>query len=105
MTCAAFDTYERVIIEKSWRYLLRPGDRVIIISPGLDVLARRSRVERITHTGLIVVNGRHYEPDTGNAVTRRGFLEQYSEDRWAELYAAADAVMDAALYRIEGRRR
>lgn len=72
---------------------LQAGDTVIVMGEA-NCVARRATVSRITHTGKIVVDGRHYDPDSGNAVTRRGWLELYTARRWANICAAAQQIAE-----------
>lgn len=73
---------------------LKAGERVIVFAPDSATIARRTQVERRTTTGLIVVEGRHYDPTDGRAITRGGWLEPYSEDRWREACAAAQSALE-----------
>lgn len=73
---------------------IEAGERVIVFAPDSATIARRTQVERRTTTGLIVVEGRHYDPTDGRAITRGGWLEPYSEDRWREACAAAQSALE-----------
>lgn len=96
-----FDYYASALLGASWLRSLRAGDLVIVMNPAPGVVAQVAPVQRVTKTGLIVVKGRHYEPETGEAVTRRGRLEQFSKQRWGEVCAAATDAVDLSLYRVD----
>lgn len=86
----SIDTYSKAYLQINWRHLLQPGDTVIVVGECVNIVASRAKVQRITHTGLIVVKSRHYNPVTGYAITRRGWIEEYSDKRWGEMCAAAE---------------
>lgn len=96
-----FDFYASALLEASWLKSLRAGDLVILMEPAPGVLAQVAQVQRVTKTGLIVVKGRHYDPETGEAVTRRGYLEHFSRQRWGEVCAAATDAVELSLYRVD----
>lgn len=73
---------------------IEAGEQVIVFAPNSGVIACRTHVDRRTTTGLIVVEGRHYDPTDGRAITRGGWLEPYSEERWREACAAAQSALE-----------